>query len=651
MSVDEDLPPVDHAWVLVHRAIVLAERGDVEDARALAAAAQRTVSLDADDVTAGAIGAAAAELIFITTAWGSGELGEALIAWDTAASWWRSQTILWALDDHDQDAFKAWASSDDIDAQYSGGAQDRLKGAWLSAALAGDRSAAAEILATRAHHKLVHSEIAWRSATADQMDAGADHTRSENAAQALEEALDELRRYGCHGDLEIAVERLWAAGPTTPVRAALSRSLAAPWTHTNARAKFTLLQCAGDLLDAGSADEAVRHCLDVLIDPMPFAEQIRPSFSVRFLAHQALRGVLPAAGDAAHRSVIEYVLRCVSQSDGREIEDDVVRLVGCVRSSAVTAHADQVRTAALNHDDRRLAAVMLRALLPCGNPEAEAELISRADAGDIDAVAALQVVTALSPAAATAVVQRAAAASRQLVVEARGGAHGLGGWDSARALTIINLAFPGLANWDPVVEVVLDPYVAVDSKIGAVRILARRADDLPGEVATELREAMSADADAVTGRPIFQRKEDLDEAAFALGLALGVLDMASAVRRILTWLRGSASQRQAAGGLLGVLGRRAQDPAIQGALVALTGDPQYQVRAAAAGALARGATLPVPAVVEEAITAAAREDGCAVPLSVARALAAAPAAWPPEAAARAQVADHASARVRAAGTS
>lgn len=44
LDVGEDLPPVDHAWVLVHRAVVLAERGNVEVARSLAATAQRTVN-------------------------------------------------------------------------------------------------------------------------------------------------------------------------------------------------------------------------------------------------------------------------------------------------------------------------------------------------------------------------------------------------------------------------------------------------------------------------------------------------------------------------------------------------------------------------------------------------------------------------------
>lgn len=97
-----------------------------------------------------------------------------------------------------------------------------------------------------------------------------------------------------------------------------------------------------------------------------------------------------------------------------------------------------------------------------------------------------------------------------------------------------------------------------------------------------------------------------------------------------------------------MLGRRAQDPVIQGALVMLAGDPQYHVRAAAAAALVRGATSPVPDVVEEAVVAAARETGCAVPLSVGQALQAAPEVWPRLDTVRAELAVHISARVRAA---
>lgn len=113
---------------------------------------------------------------------------------------------------------------------------------------------------------------------------------------------------------------------------------------------------------------------------------------------------------------------------------------------------------------------------------------------------------------------------------------------------------------------------------------------------------------------------DLTEAAFALGLALGAVDSNTALHRILTWLRGSASQRQSASRLVTALSYHTNDPVIQGTLVALTGDPQYQVRAAAAFSLTRGLQEnPTPAV-EAAITTAAYEPGCRVPLAIAHAL-------------------------------
>lgn len=342
-------------------------------------------------------------------------------------------------------------------------------------------------------------------------------------------------------------------------------------------------------------------------------------------------------------------LQRVADRDDLALEDDLLPLIRCVRPLAVMARAERVRTATLNHRSARLSAAMLGALLTGGDRDAESELMRRADGGDRNAVAALGSATALSPAAAVALIERDAAGCRQLIAEARKGSHRFGGWDSLHALTVVNLMFPTLANWEPVVEAVLDPLVAQKDKIDAVHILAVRADDLPDKVASALRGGMSSGVIAVRGQTAFsQNTEGLVAAAFALGLALGVVDTASAVRRILSWLRGSAVQRRAAGGLLGVLGRRAQDPVIQGALVILASDPQYHVRAKAAAALVRGATSPVPNVVEEAVVAAAREAGCAVPLSVGQALQAAPEVWPGPDTVRAELAVHISARVRAA---
>jgi hypothetical protein len=93
----DQLGPVDQAWLLVQRARVRADIGEVAGARADAADAQRHLVADADDVTGSALAAAAAWQLFSTADLGEGKLDEVLTASDTAVSWWRSQTISWAL--------------------------------------------------------------------------------------------------------------------------------------------------------------------------------------------------------------------------------------------------------------------------------------------------------------------------------------------------------------------------------------------------------------------------------------------------------------------------------------------------------------------------------------------------------------------------
>jgi hypothetical protein len=83
--------------MLTQRARARAEIGDVAPARQDAAAALRALVGDPDDVTASAIGAAAAELLFQTAPWGQESLDQLITAIDTALSWWRTQTVSTAL--------------------------------------------------------------------------------------------------------------------------------------------------------------------------------------------------------------------------------------------------------------------------------------------------------------------------------------------------------------------------------------------------------------------------------------------------------------------------------------------------------------------------------------------------------------------------
>lgn len=183
----------------------------------------------------------------------------------------------------------------------------------------------------------------------------------------------------------------------------------------------------------------------------------------------ALPGVLAAASDAAHDHVVEHLLQRVANGNDLALEEDLLPLIACMRPLAVTARAEQVRTAALNHRSARLSAAMLGALLVGGDRDAESELMRRADGDDRNAVTALGSATALSPVAAAALIERDATRCRQLIAQARNGIHRFGGWDSLRALTVANLTFPAIAKWEPVVEAVLDPLVAQDHGRGCAR--------------------------------------------------------------------------------------------------------------------------------------------------------------------------------------
>ncbi|MEU0061587.1 hypothetical protein, partial [Streptomyces sp. NPDC006334] len=525
---------------------------------------------------------------------------------------------------HEEKAFRAWGECEDPGTWPSNEAQGRLFSAWLSSSLAGTRGPAAAALAQHARHEVIQHEAAWRSNAAAELTVHNSQPRRLPAgthARGLEDTLDQLRRFGCTKTLETAVQRLWAAGPASPVQAAVQRSVTAPWTHTNAPAKLALLRRAGDLLPPELADQAGRHCLTLLEDPERFAQRVWPFFSINHYAHRALWRVLPAATDAVHAETADVLLRILPDRPGESAETDLITLASHLRPSAVAASSDRLLAAATGRSNPSMSAALLGVLIACGDSAAEAELLRRAETGDIDAIGEVRSPADLAPRTGRHVIDLAASHCQQQLEEAHQNSWGLGGWDWARLLTLCSFYFPEHARWDPVIDIVLDPRVAQEHKAGAVHALTTRADQLPAAAATRLRAAFETGLPTISGVPgLTDDAGDLTQAAFALGLALGAVDSTTALHRILAWLRGSASQRQSASRLLIALSHHTADPVIQGTLIALTGDPQYQVRAAAAFSLTRGLQENATPAVEAAITTAAHEPGCRVPLAIAHAL-------------------------------
>ena len=200
LESDDDFAPVDHDWLVLHKARCLNELGDLEQARDLAVKVQRLRELVPDDPTAMAIAGAGADLIFTASEWGS-NLAEVITGRDTIASWWRSQEIASGLQDHFEDHFTAWAKTTTPTADGSSGTRLRLRTASLLAGMAADHSSWRHTSSLLARHTLTFS-------------AG-DGTREDIVA-----ALAALRRAGDNKSLKLATDRLLRSGPAIAVREA-----------------------------------------------------------------------------------------------------------------------------------------------------------------------------------------------------------------------------------------------------------------------------------------------------------------------------------------------------------------------------------------------------------------------------------------------
>ncbi|MGD6757230.1 DUF4365 domain-containing protein [Streptomyces sp. BH105] len=412
----DDLPPVDHAWVLVHRALLAGERGEMALARGLAADCQRAVILDSDDVTARAIAAAAASFLFESSVWDVRELEDAVTTGDTASSWWRSQSVAWALSDHDAKVFAAWGQGEEPGEEPAGGAGERLRGVWLQASFCGLRGAAAQPASQRACHAVMRHEVQWRSTTVESI--------ADASAAALGQAVDVLRRYGSVKQLSAAVRRLRASGPAVCLSVPLQRSMDAGWRHSTARTKLLLWELAGDLLPGEQADTTASECLRILDDPGVLAQQVRPTFHVRRYVQAALGRVLSASSDSLHVATASYVLRELGQEAG--IVEDVARLVAQLRPCAVASVVEQWRSAALGQAHAGLSAAMLALLAKAGDGEAQDALLRRARDGSIEALGFLPQADLGEPAVAALAVF-AAEQCRTRLADARNNSWGFGG--------------------------------------------------------------------------------------------------------------------------------------------------------------------------------------------------------------------------------
>lgn len=593
---------VDHAWLEAQRARFCHEVGHHDEALATAKRVRDHLTKVEGDATADAIDATAASLILSITLRDAPEsFEEALIAGDTVAAWWRTQTISSGNEAAVKRTFEHWSR----DRRITVGGEDIANNRLLSAALLASHSG---------------DQVGWANRTAelgrDQLLRLDRHADPEEGSAGL----GSLRLGGDSKSLQLAISHLAEDGPAQAVATAASSVNLTRSTRTTALADLTVLQRGGDLLDAATADHAVFWLLATLADPTAFARRTTPTFLLELQLVETLVGVIAAAGRPAQETAIERLLEMPAEQE-QLIAQQWANLLWSLPADAWSEAT--ARGAA--HEASRHHLVLKRALLGIaarrgGHDEARARLTEEAIEGSIGALGELGSVAELPSELAGEVIAGLVGPVRKRIEEAKGNRISFGVRDPAEALVVMNLWHHDVARWDPLVELLGTDAVPASLKLRTLGVLASNSDSIPASVVDRLHPIVSGLSEkSHQPRSPFEPQGDIRGPAVDLGLSIGAVDPERATEILLAWLAGDADERRWAVHIAYRL-RRCEDT---GLLTALAQDRDPGVRADAAAALA---TILPPSAGEDsataqALTASARDPGSAVPKGIAAVLA------------------------------
>ncbi len=284
----EDFDTVNHAWLSAHEARCLGELGKSQEARDVALSVQNLSATSPGDPTAMAIVAATGSLIFNLSDWGQGSLASVIQASDTAARWWRSQTVMTGLNQHFDEGFNSWAGDKSVTIGSTDVTWTSLRSASLLAAFSADHGGWQHAGSLLARRVLMVADG--------------------NDTQNIEGALDLLRLVGDDSELSLVTKKFIAQGPIAPLTGLAARVDLAETSRSNLKSSLSLIRFAGDVLTTSDADRHAEWALKTLSEVDVLVSSLRLTFLLAPAVLEMLSGVMLAVSPAVKREVMDYMV-------------------------------------------------------------------------------------------------------------------------------------------------------------------------------------------------------------------------------------------------------------------------------------------------------------------------------------------------------
>ena len=290
------LETVDHGWVALQHARALLELGQHETARPTTYDLINLSSRVPNDVTAAAISAAAASLMFSIADWDAIDFGKAITTGDTAAAWWRAQTTAQGLGRQADESFKNWAH-DTTQVHSMEDAWDDLRAVSLMAGFTGDHTGWSRALGRLARYVLSSQELS------------ADHAQ-------IESGLRTLRLAGADKNVAVAARWLIANGPVTTVKNVADDCHPDSSTTTTLSADLALLTAAGDILDPEHSADITDWAIASFDQPERLTTRLRARFDVQSKLATLLAELVTALPPDHHQRLLAWGLSARLETPG-----------------------------------------------------------------------------------------------------------------------------------------------------------------------------------------------------------------------------------------------------------------------------------------------------------------------------------------------
>lgn len=539
----------------MHQARCLAELGERAEAIRIAVSVQDLPRLQPDDVTAAAIAGSGASLVFQVSDLFEGDIAATITAGDTETSWWRGQTMSWGLSSVFEESFREWTRNDRAIRFSNDSPSYRLRGISLVDGFTARHDSWCYTVSLIAKWELMSSKLDTEKASS---------------------YLTDLRRVGDTKGVKAAVKHLLEAGPASAVRRSADQIDLDHITHTEVNASVDLLVQGADVLSTSAADQAARWAMQGPESLSSWEQRVRPGFIVEYRRADLLRALLPAVSSTVAELVREHLVALPQLSDQGAAHAWAIAIESVPSSSWTKAQADALLSRTGDHWELERA---IKSIAVRRDPSWRAVNDEKLRSGSIEALAWVGPISEVPEDAVAPLVSSLAKMIHGSLTEARRGQYRGRSVrvDPSKALVLLNTHFPSSADWETVIDLLMEPLADRHLLEEAIRSIEWNAGMIDDGIRDRLVEALSMiiEREPLT-IPRFMVRDPRPSAMSALE-TLSPVSMASD-----RWV--SVRDRQGRQEMIWGIARRA-DPADVKVLIALATDPDPRIRASVAGAL------------------------------------------------------------------